>query len=610
MAELPVTGAGRPRARYAAHLEERRAAVAVATRRARILSNARLVLFAAALVLAWLAFWRESVSGLWLVPLGAGFVALVLRHENARRARLRAERAVEFYERGLARLDLSDATPWGNTGERHLDPEHPYATQLDLFGPGSLFALLSQAQTQCGEECLARWLLAPAEPDEIRARQEAVRELQPRLELREDWFALGPEAREGVARESLVRWAEAPARLQPSFSFALARAAVALLGVLIVASIANALLRGHGYAVAGLAIGQGLLLWLWHGKGVRSVLGEIQARARDLAHLVVLLRRSEAEPLSAPRLQALRARFESGGETASAKIARLHRLVAILDWQRNQLFAPIAFLLLWQIQLALAIEAWRVRHGSEVAQWLDALGELEALLDLAGYAFEHPADPFPEIVEKGPFIEAHALGHPLLSDDRCVRNDLMLDPSHALLVVSGSNMSGKSTFLRAIGVAVVMALAGAPVRAGRLRLSPLALGAVLRVQDSLRDGASRFYAELLALRRVSEACQGPRPLLFLLDEILSGTNSHDRRIGAEALLRGLLARGAVGLVTTHDLALTAIADELAPRARNAHFEDQLVGGELHFDYRLRDGVIARGNALALMRAVGLDLSAR
>jgi len=280
--------------------------------------------------------------------------------------------------------------------------------------------------------------------------------------------------------------------------------------------------------------------------------------------------------------------------------------VSVLDWRRNQLFAPIALLLLWSLQVAFALEAWRARSGAAVARWLDALGELEALGDLAGYAFEHPADPFPEIAEHGPLFEATALGHPLLDPARCVRNDLGLDAEHRLAVISGSNMSGKSTFLRSVGLAVVMALAGAPVRAERLRVSPLALGAVLRVQDSLRDGASRFYAELLALRRVAELCKGSSPVLFLLDEILSGTNSHDRRIGAEALLRGLLARGAVGLVTTHDLALTAIADALAPRAWNAHFEDQLANGALHFDYRLREGVIARGNALALMRAVGLD----
>ncbi|HTO51856.1 MAG TPA: DNA mismatch repair protein MutS [Myxococcota bacterium] len=602
MAE-PVTSASEPRASYTSRLEERRAAVAAAARRTRWLSNARLAVFGAAAGVAWLAWWRGSVSGLWLLPLAAAFVALVLRHEHARRARLRAERAVEFYERGLARLELADA-PWGNTGEQALDPEHPYASQLDLFGPGSLFALLSQAQTQSGEECLARWLLAAATPVEIRARQAAVQELRPRLALREDWFTLGPELREGVARESLVRWAEAPTRLPGSA----ARVAAGVAGVLILGLVARALATGSYEPALG-ALALGLLVGGALSRRAHAVLEEIEARTRDLAQLAVLLKRIEAEPFSAPKLQALRAELTADGEPASQRIAELHRWVSVLDWQRNQLFAPIAFLLLWRIQLAFALEAWRRRFGGRVARWLEALGELEALLDLAGYAYEHPADPFPELVEAGPLFEARGLGHPLLSDERCVRNDLSLDRGQALWIVSGSNMSGKSTFLRSVGVSVVMALAGAPVRAQALRLSPLALGAVMRVQDSLRDGASRFYAELLALRRVSEACAGPLPVLFLLDEILNGTNSHDRRIGAEALLRGLLARGAVGLVTTHDLALTAIADELAPRARNAHFEDQLENGVLRFDYRLRDGVIARGNALELMRAVGLDLGA-
>jgi DNA mismatch repair ATPase MutS len=284
-------------------------------------------------------------------------------------------------------------------------------------------------------------------------------------------------------------------------------------------------------------------------------------------------------------------------------------MVSLLDWRRNQLFAPVSLLLLWGTQIAFALEAWRARCGHELVGWLEALGELEALCDLAAHAFEHPADCFPELVAAGPVFDARGLGHPLLPDARCVRNDLALDRDHALVVISGSNMSGKSTLLRSVGTAVAMALAGAPVRATRLRLSPLALGASIRVQDSLQEGASRFFAELLCLRRVVASTNGPLPLLFLLDEILQGTNSHDRQIGASALVRGLVARGAIGLVTTHDLALTRMVDALAPRARNAHFADELRDGEMHFDYRLAEGVVRRSNALALMRSVGLELDA-
>ena len=195
----------------------------------------------------------------------------------------------------------------------------------------------------------------------------------------------------------------------------------------------------------------------------------------------------------------------------------------------------------------------------------------------------------------------------MLPESRCVRNDLRLDPELSLLVVSGSNMSGKSTLLRTVGVNAVLGLAGAPVRARRLVLSPLAIGASLRVQDSLQEGTSRFYAEIRGLHRAVELCSESRPVLFLFDEILQGTNSHDRRIGAAALARGLVERGAVGLITTHDLALAEIADELAPRARNVHFQDQLSNGKMYFDYRLRDGVITKSNALALMRSVGLEV---
>jgi DNA mismatch repair ATPase MutS len=235
------------------------------------------------------------------------------------------------------------------------------------------------------------------------------------------------------------------------------------------------------------------------------------------------------------------------------------------------------------------------------------VGEIEALCALAGYSYERPRDPFPDIVDGEPRFEATGLTHPLLPERRSVRNDVNLGPGTRLLVVSGSNMSGKSTLLRSIGINVVMALAGAPVRALALTLSPLALGASIRVTDSLQGGISRFYSEITRLRQIVDLTGGPAPLLFLLDELLQGTNSHDRRIGAEAVVRGLLGRGAIGLLTTHDLALAHIADLLAPKAANVHFEDHIEGGRIAFDYILRPGIVQRSNALELMRSVGLEV---
>jgi hypothetical protein len=586
---------------HRAKLVSLRAKTDAALRSARNISNLRLGSFAVALGVGWLVFAERALSGFWLIPLAGIFLALVLAHDSARRRRLRAERACEHHEHALARMEHRFAG-LGRTGERYLDPEHPYAMHLDLFGRGSLFELLSRAQTRAGEDRLAAWLLAPASAEELRERHRAVEELRARLDLREDLAVLGPEIRHGVHPEPLVRWGEA--RALPHGAGI--RVGAALFAGVTSLAIVSALLGASWLPVYFAVAAQSVFALLLH-RRVEEVLEAVKAPAKDLAQLAALIERVEREPVSSPRLVALRAALEIDGVPASRDLARLHRLVSLLDWRRNQLFAPVSLLLLWGTQLAFALEAWRARCGHRFAGWLDALGELEALCDLAAHAYEHPADPFPELVETGPLFDAGGLGHPLLPEAACVRNDLRLDASLALVVVSGSNMSGKSTLLRSVGTALAMALAGAPVRANRLRVSSLALGASLRVQDSLQEGASRFFAELLCLRRVVALCAGPRPVLFLLDEILQGTNSHDRGVGATGLVHGLLARGAIGLVTTHDLALTAMVDGLASRARNAHFEDELRDGELYFDYRLREGVVRRSNALALMRSVGLEL---
>jgi DNA mismatch repair ATPase MutS len=340
---------------------------------------------------------------------------------------------------------------------------------------------------------------------------------------------------------------------------------------------------------------------------VGQVISDVERPSRDLRLLAAILERLERETFNAPRLAALRAALDTEGLPASRQIARLYVLIDVLNSTKNIVFAPIAFLLLLPAQLAFAIERWRQVSGVAVARWLDAIGEFEAFASFAGYSAEHPDDPFPELVTEGACFEGEGLAHPLIPESKAVRNDVALGYERQVLIVSGSNMSGKSTLLRTVGVNAVLALAGAPVRAQRLRVTPLAVGASIHILDSLQAGSSRFYAEITRLRGLVELTNGDLPLLFLLDEILSGTNSHDRRIGAAAVVRGLVERGAIGFITTHDLALTHIADELGPRAMNVHFEDQLENGQMIFDYKMRPGVVSKSNALELMRAVGLDV---
>lgn len=586
---------------YARRLAERRARADVLARQDRRLSNARLATFAAGVALAAAVFFGRVIGVAWLAPPALLFVVLLFVHDRVIRRRERAERAVRFFEDGLARLAHQFAGR-GEAGERFRDPHHPYAEDLDLFGPGSLFELLCAARTREGEERLAGWLREPAPAAEVRARQEAVAELRDRLDLREDLAVLGEDVRAGLHARALRAWAEAP----PAFSVRALPLAAALLSALSLGALGLWLATPAGPIpfLAALAL-QGAFAQALRGP-VARVASAVELPARDLGLLSELLERLERERPASARLAALRTALDAEGRPPSRRIAELRRLAELLDARRNQLFAPVAALLLWKSQCAFALERWRVHFGGALERWLDAASEIEALSSLARFAYERPDARFPELVEgAGAELEAEGLGHPLLAPERCVRNDVRLGAAPALLVVSGSNMSGKSTFMRSLGTAVVLAQAGAPVCAVRLRLTPLQVGASLRIQDSLQEGTSRFYAELLRLRQIVDLAEGGAPVLFLLDEILHGTNSHDRAIGAEAVVRGLLGRRAIGLVTTHDLALARVADALAPRAANVHFEDQVVDGRVEFDYRLRPGVVTRSNALELMRAVGL-----
>ena len=565
------------------------------------LSRLRLLAFGVGAALGVAAV-RGALSVWWVVLPIAGFIILVRVHERVLSDALDLLRRILFYGRGIARLEDRWAGG-GEAGDRFHDAHHLYAPDLDLFGRGSLFELLSVARTRAGEETLAHWLKHPAALPEIHARQEAVSELARLLDLRESLAAAGVDARAGVHTESLVSWAEGEAVLSRRW---LRVAAAGLTLLALAAALYGALTGDYAPLVAVVAIE--ILFSIPQRARVRRALHAAEGPARDLDVLAHVLACIEAHGFTAARTTALRQALATGGVPAATAIRRLHRLVELHDWQHNQFFAPFAALLLWGTHLAWAIEAWRRQYGVHVGLWLRTVGEFEALSSLAAFRYEHPADAWPEIVDAGVArFEVQAIAHPLLPASRIVRNDVRLDAVTRLLVVSGSNMSGKSTLLRTVGVNAVLAQAGAPVRATELRMSPLAVGATLRIQDSLQEGRSRFYAEISRIRELADLARGSVPLLFLLDELFQGTNSHDRLIGAAGLLRNLVGQGAIGLVTTHDLALTAIANDLAPRAANVHFEDDFEGGEMRFDYRLKPGPVTRSNALALMRTIGLDI---
>jgi hypothetical protein len=620
-------------AEYLTRLSARRASRDALMRAEARIAHARLATFFLGCLLT-LMVWRFGLGPWWLIlPVGV-FGWLVRRHSAVIRSRESVASGVAFYERGLARIE----DRWigqGETGDRFKDDRHPYASDLDLFGRGSLFELLSLALTRAGEETLARWLTTPAGAAEIRARQQAVEELTAALDLREDLAVSGTDIRETVRTDRLLTWADSPMPAVRRFQVCtwtltagLAAAAIYMtvtgqwwplgLGLLLAAGVFHAFQN----LMASIVTGQ------QPATSASFVADTLSHRTKDLGTLADLLHSLERASFRSERLLQLRGALTADGRPASRLIRQLHRLAEMHDSERSAAVVPVGLFLLGQLELALgvamvlqllrphvtlAVQRWRQRYGGRVRAWLGTIAEFEAFMSLSAFRFEH-GDPFPEVVStdgagRGPAIfEGRQLGHPLLPAAVMVPNDVELDGGPALLVVSGSNMSGKSTLLRTVGANAVLALAGAPVRAASLRISPLSIGATLRIQDSLIEGRSRFAAEIARIRTLSDIADGPMPLLFLLDELFHGTNSHDRLVGATGVLRSLLDRGALGLTTTHDLALTAIADGLGSRAANVHFQDWLDGTEMRFDYRMKPGPVTRSNALALMRAVGLEVA--
>jgi hypothetical protein len=579
------------------------------TRRFRQLGNARLTTGLVAVAIAAASLGAGWISAWWLLAPVLVFIPMTIVHDRVDASLAKASRAVSYYQRALARVENrwvgEEKSGAGSSGERFRDPKHLYADDLDLFGRGSLFEMLSTARTAAGERILAEWLLAPSPRAAAIARQGAIAELRERLDLREDLAVMGEEIRAAVDDRTIKAWGERPlVRFFPGarvVAFLLALAAVATLALFIAQVLT---LRWFLVVILAEAI-YGFLLR----PAVMEAAASATTPALELELLGGLLARLERESFSSPALAALRSSIAAEGSPASRQIFRLRRLVHHLNSARNMFFAPIAAPLLWTSQFAMAVEAWRARCGPRVGQWLAAVGEFEALCSLAAFAYERPRHAFPDLIESAdPQFEAQGLVHPLIPSEEAIPNDVALSASGPRLwIVSGSNMSGKSTLLRAVGLNTVLAWAGAPVTAASLRVSVLRIGASMRANDSVIDHRSRFYAEISRLRDVMDLVRAGHPTLFLLDELLSGTNSHDRRIGAEALLRGLVERGAIGMATTHDLALAEIATSLDGRATNVHFEDHLEGGEIRFDFRLRPGVVARSNALALMRAVGLEV---
>ncbi len=612
-----------PIAEYNGRLRAREARAAEWEARHVRLGYVRLLLAAAFLVAAWFSLYtREWPRWIPALPVVL-FAAVAVYHARVLRERARAQCAAEVYRRGIARIE----DRWAGTNAREVQVElagnlyaaHLYAQDLDIVGRDGLFELLCTARTRMGEETLLRWLLEPAAVGEVIARQQAVDELRGRLDFREAMAVAGDAVVVGVRPEALLAWAEAPDVLRQAWWPWLAGGMAAAAAAAVVVWFARGTIVPL-FLVLVIEAAARLPLK----KQMAAVLDGSDAALENMQLLAALLEQMEREEFESARLREIKAKLSSHAGSAadaatfagSAAIARLATLGEFRGSMDNPIVRALNLPLLYSVQLAFAIQRWRRRHGAAVRLWLEAVGEMEALLSLAAYSYEHPADPFPEFVDDRASLEGEELGHPLIAADKCVRNSVrigrdMLGGETRVLLVSGSNMSGKSTLMRTVGVNTVLAMCGAPVRARSLRLTPLRIGASLLVNDSLQSGQSRFYAEIEKLSRIcrlAESCaRGEFGVLFLLDELLQGTNSKDRLVGAGGVIGELVRAGAIGIATTHDLSLTEMAGLEDGALRNMHFQDEIVDGQMRFDFRLREGVVTRSNGVELMRLIGLKV---
>jgi hypothetical protein len=601
---VPLPTASTPSEEYSHRQQAREAKIAHFEKVHRSLGNLRLLLVVMALAIIWWSFYRNALFAWWLLVPFTIFVTVAIHHAKVLRKKALAERAVDVYRKGLARIE----DRWKGNGPQAMRADAAaslYATDLDLFGAESLFELLSRARTCMGEDTLAHWLLSPSPVSEITERHTAIAELRNRLDLREDIAILGEDGeklRTGVHPKALLQWAEQPTQLK----WQNLRWTTLLLAILAIAGVIVWGETGIKTPFLLVLVIEGFIAFSLKDRLNKVFAGTDRALA-DLELLSSLLARLEREQFSSPRLQLLKQELISHAIPGSKAIAHLRTIVQFIDSRDNLFMRLLDIPLMYSVQVAFAAEAWRRSHCKAVGLWLDALGEIEALLSIAAYSYEHPADPFPEFVKGPPSFHAEELGHPFIPAGRCVRNTISICGKTKALLISGSNMSGKSTLMRSVGINTVLAMAGAPVRAQRMQLTPLHVGASILVNDSLQEGSSRFYAEITRLRRICDLAEQRPPVLFLLDELLQGTNSKDRLIGAEAVVSELINSGAIGIISTHDLALTDMQHSGEGRLQNMHLQDEIQDGKMKFDFKLRDGVVTKSNGVELMRLIGLKV---
>ena len=567
-------------------------------------STVRVITFLAAGITLAYALLDGGISAWWTVIPGAAFVIAVAIHERKILTAKLADRRVLFYENGIKRIE-GEWQGIGVTGENFKDKDHLYSDDLNLFGDASLFQKLCRCSTAFGRERLANWLKEPATLEQIKLRQEALKEIAENEDIRKAYAELDDEEGKHLSIDIFKSWALTESNLYSPFLsfFSL------FLGMLTVGSLLGWLFTDLTPWMFIITLALDLVMANYYSEKISNITFGISNKEKNLIQLSYVLKVIEEKEYKSELMKGICDKLKTEGVTASERIRQIAYLINSFENARsNMALQPFNLMLHVNLRNAMRIERWRKIAGQSIPDWVDVAADFEALFSLSVFHHENPDYIFPEFSEKGPVFNAQQIGHPLLKPSDSVRNDVEIGEQKKLVLISGSNMAGKSTFLRTVGINIVLAQAGAPACAEKLKLSPLSIGCSIQIEDNMSKGISHFYAEILRLKKLVDlASDSKLPVIFFFDEILHGTNSSDRCNGASAVIKNLVKTGAVGFVTTHDLSLASIVDELKDQAVNVHFEDQFEDGKMTFDYKMKEGVVTRGNALQLMRSLGLDV---
>ena len=560
----------------------------------------------AALIAAFYFLW--SFGMIWVCTAGILllfiFIQLVYKDLANKAAIKHLGHLIAINEAEVNAID-GDYFQFGD-GAAYLPKEHFYASDIDIFGQASLFQFVNRTTSDMGAAQLANWLLNPAKPEDIIERQAAIREIKDKMLWCQEIQAFGKEKNIQLSTyERLMAWLHEPTLFLQFRHWQWLRY---LLPAIILLVVSSAIAEWIPMNIMYLFLLLYAVLAFQINKYIAPVHEKLSKMVDEMDALSISVAAIEKEKFVSPLSIKLQQNFMQGSETASLKIKKLKKILDKLDIRYNiVLSAPLNLLLLWNLQHVIELEKWKKQHVGDVDSWFHTLGIFETLISFAVMHFNNPGWCFPILHDKHFFMESTELGHPLINEIKRVNNFIQIENRGELMLVTGSNMAGKSTYLRSVGINIVLAMTGAPVCAASLRLSPVQLISSMRIADNLAESTSTFYAELKKLKTVIDEVNQGKKVFILLDEILRGTNSLDRHTGSVALIKQLIKHEAAGIIATHDLALAEIKNEFPTNILNYHFDVQVNKDELFFDYKLKPGVCTSLNASILMKKIGIEL---